>query len=109
MSIHTKSIILHVLIFRQVMSCLHIRCEVWAFLFKLPCFFAAGGYVCMTTRGDAENLEYKVELERVIRAMEQEKKWSHVAVTVVDKWEKAVSENECGYIPGAVYICQRAY
>ncbi|KAB5548865.1 hypothetical protein PHYPO_G00060620 [Pangasianodon hypophthalmus] len=68
-----------------------------------------GGYVCMTTRGNADNLEYKAELERVIQAMEEEKKWSRLAVSVVDKWEKAVSEHECGYIPGVVYLYQKAY
>ncbi|XP_053504868.1 methyltransferase-like protein 27 isoform X2 [Ictalurus furcatus] len=68
-----------------------------------------GGYVCMTTRGNADNLEYKAELEGVIRAMKEEKKWSRVAVIVVDKWEKAVSEHEFGYIPGVVYLYQRAH
>ncbi|XP_058270803.1 methyltransferase-like protein 27 [Hemibagrus wyckioides] len=68
-----------------------------------------GGYVCMTTRGNADNFEYKAELERVIQAMEEEKKWSRVAVSVVDEWEKAVSEHECGYIPGVVYLYQKAF
>lgn len=72
-------------------------------------FFTTGGYVCMTTRGNADNLEYKAEMESVIRAMEEKKKWSRVAVTVVDKWEKAVSEDECGYICGVVYLYQKAY
>lgn len=86
-----------------------MRCEIWLFLFKLHCFFATGGYVCMTTRGNADNLEYKAELEGVIRAMKEEKKWSRVAVIVVDKWEKAVSEHEFGYIPGVVYLYQKAH
>lgn len=63
----------------------------------------------MTTRANTDNLEYKAELEREIQALEEEKKWSRVAVTVVDKWEKAVSEHECGYISGVVYLYQRAY
>ncbi|KAF4077395.1 hypothetical protein AMELA_G00207710 [Ameiurus melas] len=68
-----------------------------------------GGYVCMTTRGNTDNLEYKAELEGMIQAMEEEKKWSRVAVTVVDQWEKAVSEHESGYITGVVYLYQRAH
>lgn len=63
----------------------------------------------MTTRGNADNLAYKAELESEIRTMEEEKKWSHVAVNVVDEWEKAVSEHESGYIPGVIYLYQRAF
>lgn len=63
----------------------------------------------MTTRGYADNLKYKAELEHAIRVMEDEKKWSHVAVNVVDEWEKAVSEHECGYIPGVIYLYQKAF
>ncbi|XP_060792188.1 methyltransferase-like protein 27 isoform X2 [Neoarius graeffei] len=66
-----------------------------------------GGFVCMTTRGNIDNLEYKAELERVIQSMEEEKKWHRVSVTVVDEWEKAVSELESGYIPGVIYLYQR--
>ncbi|XP_027012908.2 methyltransferase-like protein 27 [Tachysurus fulvidraco] len=68
-----------------------------------------GGYVCMTTRGNAENLEYKAELESAILAMEEEKKWRRVTVDVVDQWEKAVSDHECGYIPGVVYLYQKVF
>lgn len=70
---------------------------------------SSGSYVCMTTRGNADNFKYKAELERVIQAMEEEKKWSRVAVSVVDEWEKAVSEHESGYIPGVVYLYQKAF
>ncbi|KAF7697142.1 methyltransferase-like protein 27 [Silurus meridionalis] len=68
-----------------------------------------GGFVCMTTRGNADNFEYKTELERVIRVMEEEKKWSCVAINEVANWEKAVSEHERGYITGVVYLYQRAH
>ncbi|XP_047661966.1 methyltransferase-like protein 27 isoform X2 [Tachysurus fulvidraco] len=68
-----------------------------------------GGYVCMTTRGNADNHKYKTELERAILAMEEEKKWRCVAVDVVDKWEKAVADHECGYIPGVVYLYQKVF
>ena len=63
----------------------------------------------MTTRGNAENLEYKAELESAILAMEEEKKWRCVTVDVVDQWEKAVSDHECGYIPGVVYLYQKVF
>ncbi|XP_060792195.1 methyltransferase-like protein 27 isoform X2 [Neoarius graeffei] len=66
-----------------------------------------GGFVCITTRGNADNCQYKTELERVIQSMEEEKKCRRVSVTVVDKWEKAVHEHESGYIPGVIYLCQR--
>lgn len=66
-----------------------------------------GGYVCMTTRGNADNQEYKTELEHMMRTMKEEKRWSCVTVTEVEEWERAVSENESGYIPGAVYLYQR--
>ncbi|KAG9265674.1 methyltransferase-like protein 27 [Astyanax mexicanus] len=66
-----------------------------------------GGYVCMTTRGNADNQEYKTELEHMMRTMKEEKRWSCVTVTEVKEWERAVSENESGYIPGAVYLYQR--
>ncbi|KAL7853828.1 hypothetical protein AOLI_G00206720 [Acnodon oligacanthus] len=32
-----------------------------------------GGYVCMTTRGNADNQDYKTEMERMVRLMEEEK------------------------------------
>lgn len=61
----------------------------------------------MTTRGNADNLEYKAELERVIQEMEEERKWRRIAVNVVNEWEKAVSDHECGYITGVVYLYQK--
>ncbi|XP_072517933.1 methyltransferase-like protein 27 isoform X2 [Salminus brasiliensis] len=66
-----------------------------------------GGYMCMTTRGNADNQEYKTELEHMMSTMEEEKRWSCVTVTEVEQWERAVAENESGYIPGAVYLYQR--
>ncbi|TSL04276.1 Methyltransferase-like protein 27 [Bagarius yarrelli] len=67
-----------------------------------------GGYICMTTRGNTDNLGYKAELKNAIRAMEKEKKWSLVAVSEVEEWEKAVQEPESGYIPGVIYLCRKA-
>ncbi|XP_065143083.1 methyltransferase-like protein 27 isoform X1 [Paramisgurnus dabryanus] len=67
-----------------------------------------GGYVCMTTRGNADNREYKGELEQMIRSLEEEKKWSCVTVVEVEEWEKAVSQKDDGYIPGAIYLYQKS-
>ncbi|KAL7844355.1 hypothetical protein SRHO_G00228940 [Serrasalmus rhombeus] len=68
-----------------------------------------GGYVCMTTRGNADNQDYKTEMERMVRMMEEEKRWSCVTVNEVEEWERAVSEHESGYISGTVYLYQRTY
>lgn len=66
-----------------------------------------GGYVCMTTRGNCNNIEYKVSLELELEQMEQEGLWTRVEVTEVEDWERAVSEEEHGYIPGAVYLYKK--
>lgn len=73
------------------------------------CFalFSPGGYICMTTRSNCDNNEYKSDLERELKQMEQEGLWTCVEVTEVEEWEKAVSEREHGYIPGAVYLYQK--
>ncbi|XP_039549557.1 methyltransferase-like protein 27 [Pimephales promelas] len=67
-----------------------------------------GGYVCMTTRGNADNWQYKAELEKMIRALEEEQKWSRVTVVQVEEWERAVSEEGSGYIPGVIYLYQKS-
>ncbi|XP_040005977.1 methyltransferase-like protein 27 isoform X2 [Xiphias gladius] len=66
-----------------------------------------GGYVCMTTRSNLDNLEYRGALERELKQMEEEGLWSCVAVTEVEDWERAVSEQEDGYISGAVYLYKK--
>ncbi|KAK7131040.1 hypothetical protein R3I94_016243 [Phoxinus phoxinus] len=68
-----------------------------------------GGYVCMTTRGNADNREYKAELEKIIKALEEEQKWSRVTVVEVEEWERAVSEQDSGYIPGGIYLYQKRF
>lgn len=50
----------------------------------------------MTTRGNTDNQEYKAELEQMIRALEEEQKWSRVTVVEVEEWEKAVLELDSG-------------
>ncbi|XP_018547365.1 methyltransferase-like protein 27 isoform X1 [Lates calcarifer] len=66
-----------------------------------------GGYVCMTTRGNRDNLEFKGALERELKQMEDEGLWSCVEVTEVKDWERAVSEQEDGYISGTVYLYKK--
>ncbi|XP_008297617.1 methyltransferase-like protein 27 isoform X2 [Stegastes partitus] len=66
-----------------------------------------GGYICMTTRSNRDNLEYKAALESELRKMEEEGLCTCVEVTQVKDWEKAVSEHEDGYISGAVYLYRK--
>lgn len=61
----------------------------------------------MTTRGNADNLEYKVELEKMIKTLEEEDKWRRVTVVEVEEWERAVSQQDDGYIPGTIYLYQK--
>lgn len=66
-----------------------------------------GGYVCMTTRTNQDNKEYRAALEYELKLMEDEGLWTCVEVTEVEDWERAVSEQEDGYISGAVYLYKR--
>ncbi|KAM4546009.1 methyltransferase-like protein 27 isoform 1-T2 [Odontesthes bonariensis] len=66
-----------------------------------------GGYVCMTTRGNRDNVEYKARLDRELGQMEREGLWACVDVAEAKDWERAVSEQEDGYISGAVYLYQK--
>lgn len=66
-----------------------------------------GGYICMTTRSNHDNLEYKAALESQLRQMEEECLWTCVEVTQVKDWERAVSKQEDGYISGAVYLYKK--
>uniref|UniRef100_A0A1A8BBL5 Williams Beuren syndrome chromosome region 27 n=1 Tax=Nothobranchius kadleci TaxID=1051664 RepID=A0A1A8BBL5_NOTKA len=67
----------------------------------------SGGCVCMTTRSNHDNLEYKAALERELKQMEEEGLWTCLEVTEVQDWERAVTEQEDGYISGAVYIYKK--
>lgn len=70
-------------------------------------YFILGGYICMTTRSNQDNLEYKASLEHELKQMEQEGLWICMEVTEVEDWERAVSEKEHGYISGAVYLYKK--
>ncbi|XP_029956540.1 methyltransferase-like protein 27 [Salarias fasciatus] len=72
------------------------------------CKFAKpGGYICMTTRSNRDNLQYKASLEGLLGQLEEEGLWTRVEVTEVQQWERAVSEHEDGYIPGVVYLYKK--
>ncbi|XP_054610451.1 methyltransferase-like protein 27 [Dunckerocampus dactyliophorus] len=66
-----------------------------------------GGLICMTTRGNLDNASYKAALEDEIKQMEEEGLWRCVEVKEVKEWERAVRENEEGYIPGCVYLFKK--
>lgn len=61
----------------------------------------------MTTRGNRDNVDFKAALERELKQMEHEGLWTCVEVTEVKEWERAVSEQERGYISGAVYLYKK--
>ncbi|KAM9846800.1 methyltransferase-like protein 27 [Aulostomus maculatus] len=66
-----------------------------------------GGCICMTTRSNSDNLDYKTSLESEMKQMEEEGLWSCVEVKEVKDWERAVSEHEEGYISGCVYLFKK--
>ncbi|MBN3289802.1 MET27 protein, partial [Polypterus senegalus] len=66
-----------------------------------------GGYICMTTRANNSNIQYKDQLESLQRSMEEKGMWEKIAVREVEKWERAVSENDCVYISGVVYLYRK--
>lgn len=61
----------------------------------------------MTTRSNHINVEYKAALERELKQMEAEGLWTCVEVSEVEDWERGVSEEEVGYISGAVYLYKK--
>ncbi|XP_005813149.2 methyltransferase-like protein 27 isoform X3 [Xiphophorus maculatus] len=67
----------------------------------------SGGSICMTTRSNQDNLEYKAALDSELRKMEEEELWTCLEVTEVKDWERAVSEKEDGYISGVVYLYKK--
>ncbi|KAM3933685.1 methyltransferase-like protein 27 [Leptodactylus fuscus] len=70
-----------------------------------------GGFVCMTTRSNISNLQYKAELEKEMSSLQTKGLWEQVLVQEVEQWEKAISEKEIteesDYIPGVIYIYRK--
>ncbi|XP_069617534.1 methyltransferase-like protein 27 [Ranitomeya imitator] len=70
-----------------------------------------GGFVCMTTRSNISNLQYKAELEKEMVSLQSKILWEQVLVQEVEQWEKATSDKEItqetDYIPGVIYIFRK--
>nr|XP_020473663.1 Williams-Beuren syndrome chromosomal region 27 protein-like isoform X2 [Monopterus albus] len=66
-----------------------------------------GGYVCMTTENDDCNVDYKADLERELKQLEEEGLWNCIEATEVENWERALADQEDGYISGAVYLYKK--
>lgn len=75
--------------------------------FKPTFILTIGGYVCMTTRCNNDNMKYKASLEGELKQMEQEELWTCIEVAEVEEWERAVSAEEHGYISGVVYLYKK--
>lgn len=83
------------------MNFIHVTAQLHWFLSPL------GGYICMTTRSNHTNLEYKFFLEQEMKQMEAEGLWRCVEVTEVENWERAVSAEDDGYISGVIYLYRK--
>ncbi|XP_029468720.1 methyltransferase-like protein 27 isoform X2 [Rhinatrema bivittatum] len=70
-----------------------------------------GGFLCLTTRSNTSNLQYKSELQARLQELEGEGWWERVRVLEVEDWEKATSEQEASpgseYISGLVYLYRK--
>ncbi|XP_061105296.1 methyltransferase-like protein 27 isoform X2 [Conger conger] len=87
------------------LSCTHLPVTIVRELWQVA---KPGGYVCVTTRGNESNKEYKNHLERILSEMEMEGLWNRISVMEVERWEKAVCDAESEYIPGAVYLYRKS-
>ncbi|XP_075052720.1 methyltransferase-like protein 27 isoform X1 [Mixophyes fleayi] len=70
-----------------------------------------GGLICLTTRGNISNLQYKAELEKAMSDLQNKGFWEQISVQEVEQWEKATSEDEVtqesDYIPGIIYLYRK--
>ncbi|KAJ8267177.1 hypothetical protein GJAV_G00139420 [Gymnothorax javanicus] len=67
-----------------------------------------GGYVSFSSRGDTSHKDYRNSLEHLLNQMESEGLWKRISVLEVEKWELGVTEQETGYIPGAVFLYRKS-
>ncbi|XP_068121852.1 methyltransferase-like protein 27 [Hyperolius riggenbachi] len=71
-----------------------------------------GGLMCLTTRSNISNLQYKAELEEALTDLQNRGLWEQILVQEVEQWEIAVSEKEVtqksDYIPGVIYIYRKS-
>lgn len=80
---------------------------VFSSLSNTVALFPLGGFICVTSRGDRDNMDYKTALESEMKQMETEGLWSCVEVNEVKDFERAVVEQEGHYIPGSVYLYRK--
>ncbi|XP_048645885.1 methyltransferase-like protein 27 isoform X2 [Marmota marmota marmota] len=72
-----------------------------------------GGLVCLTTRANPSNLQYKEALEATLDKLEQAGAWKRLVAQTVDHWELATSPLEVapgakdGFISGIIYLYQK--
>uniref|UniRef100_G3UMW1 Methyltransferase like 27 n=1 Tax=Loxodonta africana TaxID=9785 RepID=G3UMW1_LOXAF len=74
-----------------------------------------GGLVCLTTRTNPSNLQFKEALEATLDQLEQAGAWECLVAWPVDRWELATSELEVvpstsandGFISGIVYLYRK--
>uniref|UniRef100_A0A8C5Z831 Methyltransferase like 27 n=1 Tax=Marmota marmota marmota TaxID=9994 RepID=A0A8C5Z831_MARMA len=71
-----------------------------------------GGLVCLTTRANPSNLQYKEALEATLDKLEQAGAWKRLVAQTVDHWELATSPLEGtrakdGFISGIIYLYQK--
>lgn len=71
--------------------------------------------MCLTTRTNPSNLQYKEALEATLDALEQARAWERLVAWPVDRWELATTELEAvpgpsdsgGFISGIVYLYRK--
>ncbi|XP_030078477.1 methyltransferase-like protein 27 isoform X2 [Microcaecilia unicolor] len=70
-----------------------------------------GGFLCLTTRTNHSNLQYKSELQERLQDLESTELWERVTVLDVKEWEKATSMEEASpgsdFISGTVYLYRK--
>ncbi|XP_077448232.1 methyltransferase-like protein 27 isoform X2 [Stigmatopora argus] len=67
----------------------------------------AGGFICMTGKGDGENQSYKAALEGEMKQMEDGGLWRRVDVTNVNSWQRDLIDEQKEYMSGCVYLYQK--
>nr|KAF6441474.1 methyltransferase like 27 [Rousettus aegyptiacus] len=71
-----------------------------------------GRLVCLTTRTNLSNLQYKEALEAAPDRLEQSREWEHLVAWPADRWELATSKLEAvpgtsdsdGFISSIIYL-----
>uniref|UniRef100_A0A8C9Q7S4 Uncharacterized protein n=1 Tax=Spermophilus dauricus TaxID=99837 RepID=A0A8C9Q7S4_SPEDA len=82
-------------------------------LASFPSCPSPGGLVCLTTRTNPSNLQYKEALEATLDKLEQAGAWKRLVAQTVDHWELATSPLEVapgakdGFISGIIYLYQK--